>query len=234
MNERWADDFDFEERVVGEVQDQGKYWGITCDGLGFGFEKSLGARPYVGDTARFYPGGIGYAVRGLLLNGREVFYRTAAEERVHQLQQQEAREAAQRREFEQTGRAKLDADYATLPSEFKQRLDGFRARNTEFRWRHEGYEMFCCLEALKIAAALKDADRVSDFVGLPWEQQKALVPEISLDHSGNTFGMAARLAYWWLSKPENVTFEHGALCPLVGCVEYGCEQARRAAPEIGG
>lgn len=35
-------------------------------------------------------------------------------------------------------------------------------------------------------------------------------------------GLALRLAYWYLTKRENVVREHGALVPLVGCEAYGC------------
>lgn len=45
---------------------------------------------------------------------------------------------------------------------------------------------------------------------------------ISEGHSGNTFGMACRLAYLYLTEPENVIKLHGALAPLVGSKEYGC------------
>lgn len=222
---RWDADTDFEDRIIDKVEDGTDYWTISHGGWCFGVPKEPGIEPHVGDTARFYPGGIGHSVRGLLLNGREVFYRTAVEQQEKHHQDNERAAAERKRKFEETGRAKLDADYLTLPSEFKQRIDGFRERKPDFRWEHEGYEMFACTEAVKIAHALKTAEKLEGFNKLTYEQQKMLVPDLSDGHSGNTFGMACRLAHWWLTNPENVVRDHGALCPLVGCTDYGCRQA---------
>ena len=41
-------------------------------------------------------------------------------------------------------------------------------------------------------------------------------------HSGNTFGMAMRLAWLYIEHPDFVAKEHGAMVPLVGCKDYGC------------
>lgn len=222
---RWDADTDFEDKIITKVEDGEKYWTIGCDGWCFGVPKENGVTPYVGDTARFYPGGLGHEVRGLLLNGREVYYRTAEEQAEKHRLWVIAEKAERKRKFEETGRAKLDADYLTLPAEFKKRIDGFRERNPDFRWEHEGYEMFACTEAVKIAHALKTTEKLEGFNKLTYEQQKMLVPDLSDGHSGNTFGVACRLAYWWLSNPENVVRDHGALCPLAGCTDYGCRQA---------
>lgn len=40
-------------------------------------------KPEVGQIARYYGKGIGYSVRGLFLDGQEVFYRTEDEEKIH-------------------------------------------------------------------------------------------------------------------------------------------------------
>jgi hypothetical protein len=222
---RWDGDTDFTERTVTGVEADGEYWTIYCDGWCFGVRKDAGVEPHVGDIARFYPGGIGYAVRGLLLNGREVFYRTPEEQDEKHRRENEHARAERKRQFEETGRAQLDAAYAELPLEFKQRIDGFRARNPDFRWQHEPYEMFACTEAVKIAAAVMTTDQLAGFRQLSHEEQKTLVPDLGEGHSGNTLGVACRLAYWWMTNPENVVREHGALCPLLGCKEYGCVQA---------
>ena len=181
-----------------------------------------GVEPHAGDEAKFYGRGIGFPVRGLTLNGRVVFYRTAQEEDERHRQAVEADKRKRRDDFEREGRAKLDADYATLPAEFKRRLDGLRRRNPDFRWEYEGYEMMVCRDAALIALALKDADTVRAFGAAPYEEQRRRVPELNDGHSGNSFGAAVRLAWLYLSSPALVEREHGAICPLVGCRDYGC------------
>lgn len=42
------------------------------------------------------------------------------------------------------------------------------------------------------------------------------------EHSGNTFGAACKLAHCFVAEPHLISKMHGALCPLVGCEEYGC------------
>lgn len=223
-------DTQFEEVTLVKVEREGGWWNVTrSDGFSFGFEDP-GFEPKVGDVARFYGKGIGYSVRGLTLNGRVVFYRTAEEE------EQRHREwvAEQRRKREQefeAQRAERDARYSALPPEFRARIDRFRAGNPDFRVEHEPYELFCCEQAVVIASSMKDADAIPAFVKLSWEQQKQIVPGLDDGHSGNTFGMACRLAHWYLTRPENVAREHGALVPLVGCKDYGCTHDDPAARE---
>lgn len=62
-----ANDDQFEETTINKVEKSG-------DGL---------TEPKEGMTARFYGKGIGFNVRGLFLNGNEVFYRTEEQEREH-------------------------------------------------------------------------------------------------------------------------------------------------------
>lgn len=45
----------------------------------------------------------------------------------------------------------MDVDYENLPDAFKKRIDRFRANNPDFRFEFESYELFCCMEAVKIA-----------------------------------------------------------------------------------
>lgn len=55
-----------------------------------------------------------------------------------------------------------------------------------------------------------------------FDRQKAEMPGIADDHSGNTFSAAFRLAVIWLTHGEKgVVAQHGALAPLVGSQEYG-------------
>lgn len=215
-------DTEYEEYKLEAVTESEKGWDIRFAGArGFYVSKEHGVRPMVGQVARFYGRGIGSSVRGLTLDGRVVFYRTPDEQAEHQRQLGEAEERRQRAEWEKNA-AKYEADAASLPAEFKDRIARFkRVRPNDF-WRHESYELFVCQEAVKIAQALKTPEAVREFHSLPWEEQKARVADVSDGHSGNTFGVAVRLAHRWLSTPELVARDHGALCPLVGCEDYGC------------
>lgn len=129
---------------------------------------------------------------------------------------------SERKQFEefQRNREGMDKRVAALPEVFRARIQKFRKTNKDFRWKFEGYELFTCEEAIKIAAHCKTLDKVKAFHELPWEEQQKA--GISDQHSGNTFGMSCRLAMWFLTQPENVTKEHGALVGLVGCENYGC------------
>lgn len=216
-------DTEFELATIDRVDAGKDGWSIhRADGWSFWVGAEHGVEPHVGDEAKFYGRGIGSPVRGLMLNGRVVFYRTAEEEDAHRQRQVEADKRKRRDDFEREGRAKLDADYATLPAEFKRRLDGLRRRNPDFRWEYEGYEMMVCRDAALIALALKTADAVREFRAAPYEEQRRRVPDLSDGHSGNSFGAAVRLAWLYLTRPELVEREHGAMCPLTGCRDYGC------------
>ena len=67
-----------------------------------------------------------------------------------------------------------------------------------------------------------DVDGFKSWSKADWKEQQKLVPALADGHSGNTFGIAVRLAWHFLVNPELVLQEHGAMCPLVGCRDYGC------------
>lgn len=201
-----------------------------------------GVVPKAGDIARFYGRGIGSSVRGVTVwdgaEWRTVYYRTEQEERDKFAAEQLVRDTEREHAFENGGRAALDAQYETLPDVFKQRIDRFRANNPDFRVEYEGYEMFCCTEAVKLATYLATPERMAHYTSLAtqetfssdnarwhreWEEQKAIdkAAGISDGHSGNTHGAAVALASWYLNRPEIVPQMHGALSPLVGSKEYG-------------
>lgn len=55
-----------------------------------------------------------------------------------------------------------------------------------------------------------------------FDRQRAEMPAMSDNHSGNTFGIAFSLAVIWLIHgEEGVIKQHGAMAPIVGSVEYG-------------
>lgn len=249
-------DAEFRDVTITEVNRESDGWSITSsDGWSF-YVPDKGVEPRVGDSARFYGRGIGSTVRGLDIAGREVFYRTPEEQEQKNKLDVEAAEQKRRDDFEKA-RPRLDAKYASLPPVFRERIDGFRAFNPDWRWEHEAYEMSCCVDAVKIAEAcklpktgetlrqlgirIKDGEWSDDPIGrlqafaainsaannYQYKLQEDAIPGLFDGHSGNSFGMALRLASLYLSRPELVAQEHGALCPLVGCQDYGCVPARQ-------
>lgn len=92
-----ADDPDFEDATITSVRAEEKSggWSIThSDGWSFFVPKDSPIAPAEGMTARFYGKGIGYSVRGLFLDGREVFYRTAAQHEQHEREERYGKDAA--------------------------------------------------------------------------------------------------------------------------------------------
>jgi hypothetical protein len=226
------DPFDamYEEEPIVEVTESPEGWEIKREsGWIFWVPREHGVEPHVGDIGRFYGRGIGYLVRGLLLNGKVVFYRTEDEQRAKSDREVEQREVEQRQKFE-ADRADHDRRIAALPDVFQERIARFQGGSPDFRWRFEGYELSTCEQAVAIADALKTPDAIIAFFDLPSDEQKSAVPDLSDDHSGNTFGCACRLARWYVERPELVVLDHGALTPLVGCEEYGCPHPAEVQP----
>ena len=73
-------DTDFADVTITEVRSKGDCWSFGHGGLWFGFEKSYGITPEVGQIARFYPREEFARKRGLFIDGQKVYYRTAAED----------------------------------------------------------------------------------------------------------------------------------------------------------
>jgi hypothetical protein len=232
----------FQDKIITKVKEGDKGWTITTDDHWSFFVPKQSVVPSVGQIARFYGDGIGSRVRGLDINGQEIFYRSPEQQRERLLQEVAEMDERKKLEFEKN-KSELDAKYNSLPKEFRERLDGFRAANPDFRWENESYEMFCCQQAVEIANAFlskatqdllnnlpvdkKAATYLEWFKILKFQQQKMIVPALSNDHSGNTFGAACNLAWLYLTSPNLVPKQHGALCPLVGCKEYGCYAGRK-------
>lgn len=233
-----------EEGAISKVEPytDGDGWSITySESYGCGIQRSRcpdGIVPKVGDTLTTF-GQFGYSFHGQALNGEVLWYLSPEEEEA-EFQQYLAESERKRKQAFDENKAKLDADYDALPAVFKKRIDKFRRTNPDFRWDHEGYEMFCCTQAVLLAEwaldkaegdpadALeridawnainsKDHDPPYDF-----KAQLQAVPGWSDGHSGNTHGCAVILAKDFIVSPERVMAEHGALVPLVGCDEYGC------------
>ena len=77
-------DKQFEDTTIKAVEKSDDGWFITqAEGFGFYVPGDSPVEPTIGMKARFYGPGIGSAVRGLFLDGVEVFYRTKAEQKEH-------------------------------------------------------------------------------------------------------------------------------------------------------
>ena len=74
-------DDQFQDHTITEVEPMDSGWSITFDdGFSFFVKSDSPVKPKTGMKARLYGKGIGYAVRGLFLDGIEVYYRTEVEE----------------------------------------------------------------------------------------------------------------------------------------------------------
>lgn len=231
-NEYPAGDNEFFERTLTEVRDEGDSIQLTTDIGSINAPKVAGVEPKVGQIVRYYGRGFGYSVRGIFVDGKKLTYKTAEQEEADHRASVLQREKEQKEAFERE-RPLIDARVSALPEVFQKRLQRFRAGNPDFRWKFEGYELFTCEQAVLFAAACPTRDKLEEFRKMSWDDQLKAVPGMSDGHSGNTFGCAVRLAYWYVTKPENVVLEHGAMVPLVGCRDYGCTHESQPGTEEG-
>jgi len=205
-----------DDMVVVEFTDSG------CIGV----QNELGARPLVaGDTLRLFGKGFGYTVRGIGLveNGELTAlyrYRTEEEDKAHHTKNVADSHAKKKADWEERKEATA-AEIKAMPEVFQKRIEFFM-RNIDWGWDFGPYELFACKEAIKLAEALKTSEGIRAFHAASYEEQLKMVPGVSPDHSGNTMGAALSFANVYLTKPEFIPQMHGALCPLVGCKDYGC------------
>ena len=200
---------------------------IFNNGTGFGFSTDYGVVPKVGDRIRLY---VNFTeIRGLDVNGEPVFFWTD-EDMDERHRKWVAEQDAERERAWLRDKDKLLAAENELPDVFKQRINWFREHcPTDFNRNFLGYEILVCSEAVKIADALKTKERVQRWIEGGFKKRSGLY--MSKQHSYNSVGMAARLAYNYLDDPRMVFFEHGALVPLVGCQKYGCAHPRPGIEE---
>ncbi len=233
-----AADPEFEEYVLEKVSGDGDYYTLHFDGgLGIGLEKALGVVPAAGQTVRMYGRGFGYPVRGIAVNGLIAYYRTRAEDEAKHRADVEDSNAKKRAKFE-VDREDHDRRIAALPPVFASRFARFLKHNPDFRWEFEGYELFCCEEAVRLAAHARAAggsafpvEWVRAFAAAPVGAQKQMAPDMKLDeHSVNTFGFTCQLARAYIEDETVVPRMHGSLASLVGCEEYGCPPDAPAIP----
>ena len=224
------DDTQFQPRVIKSFTKDDDGYSLTFeDGWGF-YMPDKGIAPRVGDMVKLYGKGTGFRVRGLAVNNHEIFYRTESEDEELFRKEQEERKAKNHSDYDAKAE-EYDRRVSALPEQFKQRITDFRAQKPDWRYDFEPYELFVCEQAIEFANQLKTTDELKRFHKLDFAARKQLVPSLSDDHSGNTFGAACMLANLWLTRPELIPKAHGALCALVGCKDYGCYAARQKLAE---
>ena len=216
------DDYQYQEYILHKVTKEREGWELNLDGsLIFWCPGDSSVIPHKGMLARLYGGGFGGITRGLFLNGQKVFYRTEDEQDLKNRQDNEDSQRKTKETFEDNKDDYFDR-INKLPEVFQKRIAKFQNTNPDYDWKFGGYELFCCEQAVKLADYFKSDNALMTWNKLDYKEQEKQCPVLDKGHSGNTFGVSIRLAHWYLSNPENVIAEHGALTPLVGCKEYGC------------
>ena len=187
--------------------------------------------PEPGDRLALYGRGLGHEVRGIgLMSGESTrlagLYRYETEEEMRQrhVREVEKKKADNRREWD-AAKEENARRVAALPEPFRARFEFFM-RNPSWGGEFGKYELFVMSEAVKIHAALKTVEAIESFNAKTNKEQQALVPDLDDGHSGNTLGCAVSLAHAYAKALAGSTAKvyqhHGAMCPLVGCVAYGC------------
>lgn len=219
----WQEDTQYESAVLKSVTTRED--GLLLereDGWSF-FVPTPPFAPEAGDACRYYGRGIGFPVRGVVVEGKgPLLYRTPEEEEERFKLQQLAWEEEKRVLAEEHGPA-WDKMIAELPPPLRERIEGFEARNSEFRVDGLGYELCIAQAAARIAREFwGDPEGLLAWEALPWEERNARFEVDDGNMSGNQVGLAKRLGYLLLTDPLSVPKEHAGLCPLVGCKEAGC------------
>ncbi len=89
-------DTQYEDDIITAVTRESNGWSITMkDGWSFFVPADSPVEPTVGMAVRLYGRGLGYAVRGLALDGQTVFYRTEEEDKEHTANQLYGKDAAE-------------------------------------------------------------------------------------------------------------------------------------------
>lgn len=211
--------------ILAKVYPTENGWNVESDSsTGFSVENTHCTTPPEVGESFLLVGDFGFPIRGIEIGGRCYRYRTEAEE-AERHRAYVADEEYKRKIEADDHRAERDAKVAAMPPFFQERIERFRRVRSNFRRDHEPYEIFTCEQAVLFAETLKTVEALRAFAEAPYEDQKKMVPELSNEHSGNTFHMALKLAHLSLEKPELLPKMHGALCALVGCKGYGCYAA---------
>lgn len=196
-------DKDSETSTITEAKAEEGGWSITMStGWSFWIPKKYGVEPKVGQSITQWPGGIGQPIRGTAIDGKILYYRTDGEQRLEGKAWAAEQEAKNIRYYVEH-RDELDDEFSVLPKYFREKLQMLLDQGGQkVLWEPMGYQyqMFAFTEGFKIATALKTMEEVERFSKLPYMEQVKLVPGLSDQHSGNTFGMAVQYAYWYLKE----------------------------------
>lgn len=220
----WKDDPEFIENTVEKVQPSTRGWEVSFDD-GWCLvvtSKRCQVEPKVGETILCFGRGVGYEVRGVVIGGRVYSYQTR-EEHEQGWRQKVDKDAQEKQKRAEEERPERDRRIEALPQPLQERLRRFLQTKEEFAADFEPYELFVCEQAALIANKLGDPKAIREFSQAKTAEQKEMIPDLDFEeHSGNTFGCACRIAWLLVEHPDLVVKEHGALCPLVGCENYGC------------
>jgi len=219
----WQDD-QYDEHRVKEVTKADNGYEIRCEAfsLFLASDDSSGVVPKAGQTVRIWGKGF-FAFRGLAFDGQIAFYRSQEEDEARRRQEVIEQKVQRMNEYE-AERDSFNARVEALPDPLRLRVEGFREfGGDEWRWDYEPYEMASCEEAARIYRVCHgDEQQIQNFALLTPEQQRKRNPKMDTGHSGNTWGMAIRLA-WLMARDDSlVPKEHAVICPLIGCKEAGC------------
>ena len=182
--------------TIEKISEHEDYYVIsTTERTGFFLEKKYATViPVVGDKITLYIKN-GSTIRGMDLNGKCLYYKTDSE-LDQEWQQWRADYSRRKKEAFEKNKAQMDSDYESLPLLFRKRIDRFREEDPDFRVDSEAYELFCLTEAVKIANACETVENIEAFKN----GKSELVPDLSEEHSGNTFYCACGLARAYLES----------------------------------
>ncbi len=181
--------------------------------------------PQVGEMVRYYGKGFGFPVRGVAVDDRVYYYESAQEYDTNLQIEREKKKSEDRRKWIE-GLPGVRARIAEMHPLFQQRVNAFMDYDDNWGPKFGAYEMMVCEQAEYIAATLETSEEIERVQKLGYNDQRLLLPDMEEGHSGNSASMSFRLAWLFLKHPELVPREHGALCALVGCKEYGCHVHR--------
>lgn len=176
--------------------------------------------PKIGDIIRLYGKGIGYTVRGIVIDGVVVRYDTEAFAEQKRLEDNKAQEEKQKLDYLEK-KDEYSKRIATLPKPFQEKIEGHMRRRDDFSWKNLSYELFVCEEAVKIVKHFGNAEEIRAYSKLGHKEQEKI---LALDegHSGNTFGAAVSHAVIYKLDVDWVSRAHAAIHVIVGCEEAGC------------
>lgn len=217
---------DVERSTIVKVEEKEGYYLITTDSSTCygGISKPAKVVPEVGNLIKLYLYG-GMRVRGVDLDGEEVFFKTDEDlegERIKAVKKHEEEMLLRKQKFDQEltdQNSDFNKRLGSLPKVFKQRFKKFFRLGEHF-WDLAWYELVACETALKIAYTCRGWQKIRKFQRMSWVEQKKMIPSLDEGLSGNQFGFACCLAAIYLKDSKNVLRVRGALFPLVGSRPY--------------